>query len=52
MARHCGRITIALGSEGGMAAIVIGLFATVGIGALALVSYLFYLTPSHRDRLD
>jgi hypothetical protein len=35
-----------------MAAILLGLFATVGIGTLALVSYLFYLAPSHRDRFD
>jgi hypothetical protein len=39
-------------SEGGMVAVILGLFVTVGIGTLALVSYLFYLTPSHRDRLD
>ncbi len=35
-----------------MVAIILGLFATIGIGTLALVAYLFYLTPSHRDRLD
>jgi hypothetical protein len=52
MASHSERLTIAPGSENGMVAIILGLFVTVGIATLALVSYLFYLTPSHRDRLD
>jgi hypothetical protein len=33
-------------------AIVLGLFATVGVGALALISYLFYLSHGSRDRLE
>jgi hypothetical protein len=37
---------------GNMTAIVLGLFVTVGIGTLALVSYLFYLTPNHHDHLE
>ena len=38
--------------EGNMATtIILGLFATVGVGALALISYLFYLSHGSRDRL-
>jgi hypothetical protein len=35
-----------------MTAIILGLFATVGVGALAFVSYLYYLTPNSRDHLE
>jgi hypothetical protein len=35
-----------------MTAIILALFATVGIGTLALISYLLYLTPGPRDRLE
>jgi hypothetical protein len=47
------RITIALTLEGHMlTAIFLALFATVGVGALALISYLFYLTHGSPDRLE
>jgi hypothetical protein len=39
-------------SEGNMAAIILGFFATVGVAALAFVSCLFYLTPGPRDRVE
>jgi hypothetical protein len=39
-------------TQGNMAAIVLALFATVGIGTLAVVSCLLYLAPGPRDRLD
>ena len=35
-----------------MAAIILALFATIAIGTLALLSYLLYLTPEPRDRLE
>jgi hypothetical protein len=35
-----------------MATIVLGFFATIGVATLAFVSYLFYLTPGPRDRLE
>jgi hypothetical protein len=35
-----------------MAAIILGFFATAGVGTLALACYLFYLTPNHHDRLE
>jgi hypothetical protein len=37
---------------GNMAAIILGFIATVGIGTLALVMYLYYLTPGPRDRVE
>jgi hypothetical protein len=47
------RITIALTLEGHMlTAILLALFATVGVGGLALISYLFYLTHGSPDRLE
>jgi hypothetical protein len=44
------RITFAPISKGNMAAIIPGLFVTVGIGALALVSYLFILPDAKPSR--
>ena len=35
-----------------MTAIVLAVFATVGVGALALISYLFYLSHGSPDRLE
>ena len=31
---------------------LLGFIATVGIGTLALVLYLYYLTPGPRDRVE
>jgi hypothetical protein len=48
------RITIALtgGARPVMTTIVLAVFATVGVGTLALISYLFYLSHGSRDRLE
>ena len=35
-----------------LTAILLALFATVGVAALALISYLFYLSHGSRDRLE
>jgi hypothetical protein len=47
------RMHITMAQRGGdMAAIILGFVATVGVGTLALVTYLYYLTPGPRDRFE